>query len=128
MELYDNTASLQDRTVGTGILSAALVQQFGCGGYVGRASGRSFDARRPPAIRPTMRSRFDVPVREEGDVDARIWIRIREVEQSVALIDQILRELHRGRFTQPVGTLSATRMRAKGWRWWRVFAATCSCG
>src|SRR6266536_4310491 len=31
IELYDNTASLQDRTVGTGILSPALARQFGCG-------------------------------------------------------------------------------------------------
>ena len=39
VELYDNTASLQDRTVGTGIPQPALAQQFGAGGYVGRASG-----------------------------------------------------------------------------------------
>ena len=46
VELYDSTASLQDRTVGTGIVAPALARQFGCGGYVGRASDRSFDARR----------------------------------------------------------------------------------
>ena len=34
---------------------------------------------------------FDVPVREDGDVNARVWLRIREVEQSLALIEQILR-------------------------------------
>ena len=96
VELYDNTASLQDRTVGTGVLSAALARQFGCGGYIGRASGRSFDARRRLGYPPYEALRFEVPVREEGDVDARIWIRIREVEQSVALIDQILRELPPG--------------------------------
>ena len=33
IELYDNTASLQDRTMGTGMLSAALASQFGAGGY-----------------------------------------------------------------------------------------------
>ena len=108
VELYDNTASLQDRTVGTGVLSAALVRQFGCGGYVGRASGRSFDARRHLGYPPYDALRFDVPVREEGDVDARIWIRIREVEQSVALIDQILRGLPLGSIHQPARTLSAT--------------------
>src|SRR5262249_31013802 len=43
IELYDNTASLQDRTVATGIVSANLARQFGVGGYVGRASGRRFD-------------------------------------------------------------------------------------
>ena len=52
VELYDKTASLQDRTVGTGILSHALVQQFGAGGYVGRASGRNFDARRSIGYAP----------------------------------------------------------------------------
>ena len=46
VELYDGTASLQDRTVGTGILKADLARQFAAGGYVGRASSRAFDARR----------------------------------------------------------------------------------
>ena len=38
VELYDNTASLQDRTVTTGIVKPDYVRQFGAGGYVGRAS------------------------------------------------------------------------------------------
>src|SRR4051794_29528895 len=38
IEVYDNTASLQDRTVTTGILTGELARQFGAGGYVGRAS------------------------------------------------------------------------------------------
>jgi len=33
---------------------------------------------------------------EAGDVNARVWVRIREVEQSLALIDQILRGLPAG--------------------------------
>ena len=52
IELYDNTASLQDRTVTTGALTPALASQYAAGGYVGRASGRSFDARRTSPIRP----------------------------------------------------------------------------
>ena len=46
---------------------------------------------------------FDVPVLDDGDVDARIWIRIREVEQSMALIDQILQRLPPGPSALPVG-------------------------
>ena len=38
VELYDNTASLQDRTVATGVVAAELARQFGAAGYVGRAS------------------------------------------------------------------------------------------
>jgi Ni,Fe-hydrogenase III large subunit len=100
VELYDNTASLQDRTVGTGLLSSTLARRYGCGGYVGRASGRAFDARREMGYPPYDVLQFEVPVREDGDVDARVWIRIHEVEQSVALIEQILEQL-------PVGPIRA---------------------
>jgi Ni,Fe-hydrogenase III large subunit len=108
VELYDNTASLQDRTVGTGILSATLARQFGCGGYVGRASGRNFDARRTPGYPPYDVLQFDIPVLKDGDVDARIWVRIREVEQSMALIDQILQRLSPGPIGTSLAALSAT--------------------
>jgi Ni,Fe-hydrogenase III large subunit len=96
IEIYDNTASLQDRTVTTGMLTPALAQQFGAGGYVGRASGRTFDVRRAFPYPPYDRLTFDVPVFQEGDVNARVWVRIREVEQSMALIDQIIAGLPAG--------------------------------
>jgi len=39
---------------------------------------------------------FEVPVLGEGDVDARVWIRIREVEQSLSLIEQLTQRLPAG--------------------------------
>ena len=96
VELYDNTASLQDRTVTTGIVQPALARQFGAGGYVGRASGRAFDARRHAGYAPYDQLNFDVPVFQEGDVNARVWVRIREVAQSLSLIGQILDRLPDG--------------------------------
>ena len=105
IELYDNTASLQDRTVDTGVLTPALAGQYAAGGAIGRASGRSFDARRTLAYPPYDSLRFEVPVLNEGDVNARVWIRVREVEQSLALIDQILSRLPQG----PLGTHAAHR-------------------
>ena len=94
--LYDETASLQDRTVGTGIVRAEFAQRFGAGGHVGRASGRDFDARRTPGYPPYDALAFEVPVRQEGDVNARVWIRIKEIEQSLQLIEQILSRLPEG--------------------------------
>ena len=99
IELYDNTASLQDRTATTGIVKAEYVRQFGAGGYVGRASGRAFDARRDLSYAPYDELNFKVPVLNAGDVNARVWIRIREVEQSLSLIEQILERLPQG----PIG-------------------------
>ncbi len=92
VELYDNTASLQDRTVGTGLARPSLVKQYGCGGPIGRASARAFDARVQLSYPPyeALLFNYDVPVLEDGDVNARVWIRIREVEQSLALVEQIL--------------------------------------
>ena len=72
------------------MLKPHLAQQFGAGGFVGRASGRTFDARRALPYPPYDQLLFEVPVLHEGDVNARVWIRIREVEQSLALIEQIL--------------------------------------
>lgn len=105
VELYDNTASLQDRTVDTGVLKPALARQYAAGGYVGRASGRAFDARKALAYPPYDSLRLEVPVLNEGDVNARVWIRIREVEQSLSLIDQILNRLPEG----PTGIHAAHR-------------------
>ena len=106
VELYDETASLQDRTVGTGTLVHALVRQYGAGGYVGRASGRAFDTRHDLAYAPYDQLQFDVPVLQDGDVNARVWVRIREVEQSLGLIDQIIEGM-------PPGDIAVALPRAK---------------
>lgn len=102
VELYDNTASLQDRTVASGVVTAELARQFGAGGYVGRASGRDFDARKVLPYGPYDRLDFSVPVFTAGDVDARVWVRIREVEQSLSLIKQILTQLPGGPIRVPI--------------------------
>ena len=96
VDLYENTASLKDRTVGTGVLTAALAQQFAAGGFIGRASGRRFDARRAPGYAPYDRLQFEVPCVQAGDVNARVWVRIQEVQQSLALIEQIMARLPAG--------------------------------
>ena len=96
VELYDKTASLQDRTTATGTLKPSFARQYGAGGYVGRASGRAFDARRDFAYSPYDELEFDVPVLDCGDVNARVWIRLREIEQCAALIEQVLSRLPGG--------------------------------
>ena len=109
VDLYDNTASLQDRTVGTGLLRTALAVRFGAGGYVGRASGRDFDTRRDLPYAPYERLAFTVPTRIDGDADARVWIRIDEVEQSLSLIAQILDALPDGPIHAPLPSVGAPR-------------------
>ncbi len=106
-DLYDNTASLLDRTEGTGFVSPALVRKFGAGGYVGRASGRNFDARKAFAYPPYDALEFAVPVLQAGDVNARLVIRAREVGESLRLIEQILKRLPAGPIGGPAPDPSA---------------------
>jgi Ni,Fe-hydrogenase III large subunit len=109
VEVYDNTASLQDRTVTTGILKGELARQFGAGGYVGRASGRAIDVRRTPGYPPYDTLQFEVPVFQEGDVNARVWVRIREIEQSLGLIEQILARMPEGPVTAEIPGVGEAR-------------------
>jgi Ni,Fe-hydrogenase III large subunit len=88
--LYDGTASLQDRTVGTGRVSPALVRRFGAGGYVGRAAGRREDARLRPGYPPYDAVPPTLALRTDGDVNARVWVRIDEVLDSLRLLTALL--------------------------------------
>jgi Ni,Fe-hydrogenase III large subunit len=104
LAIYDDKPSLLDRSVGTGVLSAALVRQFGAGGYVGRASGRDFDARRDPGYPPYADLTFAVPLLKDGDVHSRLLVRAREIEASLSLIEQMLDRLPSGNISAPVGS------------------------
>jgi Ni,Fe-hydrogenase III large subunit len=96
VRIYDQKPSLLDRTIGTGAVGAHLVQRFAAGGFVGRASGRGVDARVSPGYHPYDVLDFDVPVLPEGDVHARVWIRIHEIRQSLRLIGQLVQRLPGG--------------------------------
>ena len=106
---YDDTPSLLDRTRTTGIVSNELVVQWAAGGHVGRASGRSFDARRDLAYPPYDRLSFEVPVLTAGDVDARVWVRVREVEASIKLLRGWLAWLPAGAVRASVPALGEPR-------------------
>jgi Ni,Fe-hydrogenase III large subunit len=113
IELYENTASLQDRTVGTGVVSPALAADFAAGGFVGRASGRVFDARSALVYEPYDSLPVKPVVRREGDVDARVWVRIEEVRASIDWLEAAIAALPDGPFRRedfaaPTETREAT--------------------
>ena len=97
VELYDNTASLQDRTVATGRLKAGPCPAIWQRAVMSAAPPAGISMRgAAPAILPMTNSPSTCLVLQEGDVNARVWIRIREVEQSLSLVEQILQRLPGG--------------------------------
>jgi Ni,Fe-hydrogenase III large subunit len=109
VRVYDETPSLQDRTCLTGIVSRELVTQWAAGGFVGRGSGRAFDARRELAYAPYFGMEFAVPTFEAGDVNARVWVRIREVEESARLLRHWLWSTVEGPLQAEVPVVDAPR-------------------
>jgi len=96
LRVYDSLPSLQDRTITTGIVSPELVRQYAAGGFVGRAAGRAFDARKSFAYAPYDQLDFDVKLRTAGDVDARLLVRMDEIGESLRLLSQLLGRLAPG--------------------------------
>ncbi|HEV7264383.1 MAG TPA: hydrogenase expression protein HypE [Falsiroseomonas sp.] len=96
LAIYDSHASLQDRVVGTGFLRPELAARFAAGGFVGRASGRGFDARHALPHAPYDVLPPAISVLNEGDVDARVRVRIAELKESIALLRTLLASLEPG--------------------------------
>jgi len=101
--IYDENPSLEDRVQNTGILKSSKAREICAVGIVARASGMNLDCRifNPfPPYDQYDRIELDVPVMIAGDVNARIWVRINEIRESIRLIRFILENI-------PDGPLSA---------------------
>ena len=96
LRVYDSLPSLQDRTVTTGIVTPELVRQYAAGGFVGRASGRAFDARKSFPYAPYDRLDFALKTRTAGDVDARLMVRMEEIVESLGMLHRLLDRLAPG--------------------------------
>ncbi len=94
--VYDSLPSLQDRTITTGIVSLELVRQYAAGGFVGRASGRAFDARKAFPYAPYDQLDFALKTRTAGDVDARLLVRMDEIVESLRIVHRLLDRLAPG--------------------------------
>jgi Ni,Fe-hydrogenase III large subunit len=89
----DLSASLEDRLYTAGYLSKETAAAFGTLGFVGRASGQNFDVRRDAPYPPYQNLTFNVPVETQGDIASRFWVRAKEINISLKIIEQLLAQL-----------------------------------
>jgi Ni,Fe-hydrogenase III large subunit len=121
--VFEDYASLQDRLVGTGIISHALAGRYAAGGFVGRASGRAADTRRDPGYPPYTTLDLVVSTETDGDVAARVRIRIAELIESTRLIRALLAKLPGDRIAlappsgSGMGMAVAESFRGPVWHW-----------
>jgi NADH-quinone oxidoreductase subunit D len=85
-----------DRTVGIGKATAEEALAWGMTGACLRASGVSHDYRKFAPYSGYEQYDFEVPVENAGDVYARYLVRIREMRQTLRIIEQALNKLPMG--------------------------------
>ncbi|RJP54245.1 MAG: NADH-quinone oxidoreductase subunit D [Anaerolineaceae bacterium] len=85
-----------DRTVGIGILSREVALSHGVTGPMLRASGVDWDLRKARPYMGYEQYDFNVPVRPEGDTYARYLVRVRELRESLKIVEQALNRLPMG--------------------------------
>lgn len=94
---------LDERLLTTGHLGCRDARQLGVLGYVGRASGQGYDLRRDQPYAPYDRFTLQVPLYEEGDVAARMRVRMDETHASLDLMDALLAGLPAGETAVALG-------------------------
>jgi NADH-quinone oxidoreductase subunit D len=87
-----------DRMSGTGKISAEEALSYGITGPFLRATGVDFDVRKDCPYSVYDRLDFDVPVGTRGDNYDRYLVRMEEMEQSMRIVEQALRDMPPGPF------------------------------
>jgi len=100
--IYDENSSLEDRVRDTGILIPEKARELCVVGIVARASGLNLDCRTQNPFPPYDLIKVNVPVFIYGDVNARVYVRIKEVRESIRIIREILRSLPSGELTSKI--------------------------
>lgn len=93
IEIANNSSSLLNRLLETGTLDEEIAVDHGVIGVAGRAVGIKTDARIDFPYAAYNKVKFEIASEEEGDVNARFKIRIKEVRSSMKILGQALKNL-----------------------------------
>ena len=119
-DLVTGNIIFQSRTKGVGVLTAADAISYGCSGPVARASGISCDIRKIAPYDAYDRVEFDEVIETAGDSFARYIVRVKEMNQSIRIIEQLIDNIPEGDF---VGKTKNVLKLAKGEFYQRVETA-----
>lgn len=97
-DLVTNNVIFRNRTEGIGVLSKEDAISFGCTGPVARASGVDGDIRKRFPYTGYEQLDFEQCLHQAGDSFARYIVRIREMYQSIRIIEQLIDQIPEGDF------------------------------
>jgi NADH-quinone oxidoreductase subunit D/NADH-quinone oxidoreductase subunit C/D len=97
-ELVTGNIIFQNRMKGVGYLSAADAISYGCTGPTARGSGVHCDVRKIYPYEVYSKLQFDEVLETAGDSFARYLVRMKELKQSINIIDQLIDNIPEGDF------------------------------
>jgi len=97
-ELVTGNIIFQNRMKGVGCLSPEDAISYGCTGPTARGSGVSSDIRKLYPYEIYDKLEFDEVLETGGDSFARYMVRIREMQQSIRIIEQLIDNIPEGDF------------------------------
>jgi NADH-quinone oxidoreductase subunit D len=97
-ELLSENPIFLERTRGVGVITKEEAIALGASGPIARAAGIDWDLRRDMPYEAYGEVNFDVPLATDGDVYARYKVRMAEMRQSVAIIEQLADKMPSGDF------------------------------
>ncbi len=97
-ELLTGNIIFQNRMKGVGVLSKEDAISFGCTGPVARGSGVLCDTRKLYPYEIYNKVEFDEVIETAGDSLARYMVRLKEIKQSIRIIEQLIDNIPEGDF------------------------------
>ncbi len=97
-ELVTGNIIFQNRMKGIGYLSPEDAISYGCSGPASRGSGVSCDIRKVYPYEIYDKLEFDEVLETAGDSFARYMVRLREMQQSIRIIEQLIDNIPSGDF------------------------------
>ncbi|WP_207625823.1 NADH-quinone oxidoreductase subunit D [Niastella populi] len=97
-DLVTSNIIFQNRTKGVGVLSKEDAVSFGCTGPVGRGSGVQCDIRKLYPYEVYDKVQFDEIIETGGDSFSRYLVRVKELRQSIRIIEQLIDNIPEGDF------------------------------
>lgn len=95
-DVFTGNVIMQGRMKGVGVISREDAISFGATGGTGRASGWRCDVRKRHPYAAYDKVEFDEIIFEEGDCFARYMVRMKEIEQSLRIIEQLIDNIPEG--------------------------------
>jgi len=99
--IYADHPSIQERVIGSGVVSTEDALDLGLLGYAGRASGNYPDERIEEAYPPYDGLQIRVAKGRMGDVATRVWVRFEEIADSARIIALLLEAMPEGAIANP---------------------------